>query len=463
MSRFHRAGAIAALTASLAACNFAPHFVQPPPAVPEIWPTGPAYVPNLPGTAGLPWRQVFTDPRLQTVIARALGNNQNLAATVVNVEASRALFRAERSTLLPTIGGSANATVAAARTGSARTSSVPLEAGVGVSAFTLDLFGRQRNLTRQAFEQYLATDAGYRSARITLIGAVATAYATLASDRDLLAIARRTLNSTATTLALERQLLNAGLAARTDVANVETVYAVARSDIANQTTLIAQDRNALELLVGGRIEDALLPASLTDLDRSVAAVPAGLSSRVLLQRPDVRQAEHVIRANNANIGAARAAFFPEISLTALAGVASRGLVSLFTDPSFALTGAPSLAVPILGGPTRANLALARADQRSAIAQYRYTVQTAFREVADGLARRGTIVEQRAARAENVAASTTAYQLLTQQYQAGIGTFLDSLIAQRTAYAARQTQVMTTLTDIDNRINLYQYIGADDGR
>jgi len=462
VSRFRQAGVVGAVATLLAACNFAPHFVQPPPAVPEAWPTGPAYAPNAPGVAGLPWRQVFTDPRLQTVIARSLANNQNLAGTVANVEASRAIFRAERSTLLPTFGGSASASVAA-RTGSARSSSVPLQAGVGISAFTIDLFGRQRNLTRQAFEQYLATDAGYRSARITLIGAVATSYATLASDRDLLAIARQTLNSTATTLALERQLLNAGLASRTDVANVETVYAVARSDVANQTTLIAQDKNALELLVGGQVEDALLPASLSDLDRSVAVVPAGLSSRVLLQRPDVRQAEHVVRANNANIGAARAAFFPDISLTALAGVASRGLVSLFTDPSFALTAAPSLAVPILGGPTRANLDIARADQRAAVAQYRYTVQTAFREVADGLARRGTIVEQRAARAEDVAASTTAYQLLTQQYQAGIGTFLDSLIAQRTAYAARQTQVTTTLTDIDNRVNLYQYIGADDGR
>jgi len=463
VSRLRQAGVVGAVFTLLAACNFAPHYVQPPPSVPEAWPTGPAYAPNSPGTAGLPWRQVFTDPRLQTVIARALDSNQNLAATVANVEASRAIFRAERSTLLPTIGGSASASVAALRTGNARSSSVPLQAGVGITSFTLDLFGRKRNLTRQAFEQYLATDAGYRSARITLIGAVATSYATLASDRDLLAIARQTLNSTATTLALERQLLNAGLASRTDVANVETVYAVARSDVANQTTLIAQDKNALELLVGGQVEDALLPASLSDLDRSVAVVPAGLSSRILLQRPDVRQAEHVIRANNVNIGAARAAFFPDISLTALAGVASRGLVSLFTDPSFAVTAAPSLAVPILGGPTRANLDLARADQRAAVAQFRYTVQTAFREVADGLARRGTIVEQRAARAEDVAASTTAYQLLTQQYQAGIGTFLDTLIAQRTAYAARQTQVTTTLTDIDNRVNLYQYIGADDGR
>lgn len=460
MSRSRTVGAVAALATLLAACDFAPHYVQPPPAVSESWPTGPAYAPNAPNAAGLPWRQVFTDPRLQTVIARALENNQNLAASVANVEAARAIYRAERSTLLPTIAGSASI---AATTGTSRGSTVPLQAGVGVSAFTLDLFGRQRNLTRQGFEQYLATDAGYRSARITLIGAVATSYATLAADRDLLAVARQTLNSTATTLALERQLLNAGLAARTDVANVETIYAVARSDVANQTTLIAQDKNALELLVGGPVEDALLPASLSDLDRSVAVAPAGLSSRVLLQRPDVRQAEHVIRANDANIGAARAAFFPNISLTALAGVASQGLVSLFANPSFAVTGASSLAVPILGGPNRANLDLARADQRAAIAQYRYTVQTAFREVADGLARRGTIVEQRAARAEDVAASTTAYQLLTQQYQAGIGTFLDSLIAQRTAYVARQSEVTTTLTDIDNRVNLYQYIGADDGR
>lgn len=453
-----RKAAALGLTALVGACDLAPHYVAPPSAIPANWPAGPAYKPNPAGSAGLPWRQVVTDPRETAVIERALANNQNLAASVANVEAARAAFRAERSTLLPTLDASAAATLSTAR--------IPgraVNAGLGVSAFTLDLFGRQRNLTAQAFDQYLATDAGYRSARITLIGETATAYATLAYNSDLLALARETNANAAQSLKLTQQLLNAGLAARTEVANAETLFAVSRADIANETTLVAQDRDALELLVGGPVEDALLPANLAQLDRTVQTVPAGLSSQILLQRPDIRQAEFTIRATNANIGVARAAFFPNITLTAIAGVASGGLTSLFTNPSFAASATPSATLPIFGGPTRANLALARAQQRIAVANYRYTVQTAFREVADGLARRGTIVEQRAAEREYVQSSATAYQLLFQQYQAGIGTFLDFLIAQRTAYAARQAEIGVTLTDVDDRIALYQYIGADDGR
>lgn len=451
-----RAAAIALLV-DVEGCNLPPRYVQPPAAVPPAWPSGPAYAPNVDEPAGLPWRRVLTDPRLITVVERALANNQNLAVTVANVEASNAIYRAQRSTLLPTLAGSASASVSSANVGRAA------NAGAGVSAFTLDLFGRQRNLTAQVFDQYLASDAGYRSTRITLIGQVATAYATLASDRDLLAVARQTYGSAGQSLKITQQLLGAGLAARTDVANAETLFATARADIANETTFVAQDRNLLELLVGEPVQDALLPATLAQVDTTVQTVPAGLSSRVLLQRPDIRQAEYTIRATDANIGVARAAFFPEISLTALAGVASRGLTSLFTNPAFAVTGTGAATLPLLGGPTRANLDLARAQQRAAVAQYRYTVQIAFREVADGLARRGTIVEQRAAQAEYVQSSALAERLLLQQYQVGIGTFLDSLIAQRTAYAARRAEIGVILTDVNNRIALYQYIGSDDGR
>ncbi len=445
----------------LAGCDLAPHYARPAPAVPSQWPVSAAYAPATDQAAGLPWRTMISDPHLRAVIERALANNQDLAATVANVASARAQYRVQRSAQLPTLTGDAGATITRGVT-SSRADSSNYDANVGFSSFEIDLFGRLKNLSKQAFEQYMATEAGMRSARIALIAETATAYATLASDRDLLAVAQDTLKSGNRTLELTRSLHGSGLAAGTDVADAETIVAQAQSDMEQYTTQVAQDRNALELLAGGPVDDTELPASLAALDGAIAVVPAGLSSTVLLQRPDVLEAEHQLKGANANVGAARAAFFPTITLTSAIGVASTALSSLFTGGALSFSAAPQASLPILGGANRGNLAYAKAQRDYYLATYRYTVQTAFREVADGLARRGTIDRQRAAQARLIAAASTSYRLADAQYRVGSDTFLNALTAQRTLYAARQSQIATILADLENRISLYQYIGSDAG-
>ncbi len=447
------------LLALLAGCNLAPHYTLPPPATPGQWPVGSAYPPALDQPAGLPWQTLVSDPRLRSLIARALANNQDLRATVANVAATRAQYRVQRAAQLPTVTGQAGATIDRGLTSSSNNLN-SYSSDIGTSSFEIDLFGRLKNLTKQAFEQYLATDAGMRSARIILVADTATTAVTLASDRDLLTVGEETLKSGQRTLELTNSLHRSGLVAGTDVANAETVVAQAQSDIAQYTTQVAQDRNALELLVGGPVEDALLPASLAELDPLIAIVPAGLSSTILLQRPDVLEAEHRLKGATAYIGAARAAFFPTITLTSAIGVASTALSTLFTGGAASVSIAPQASLPIFGGGNRGTLAYAKAEREYYLAQYHYTVQTAFREVADDIARRGTIGRQRVAQARLVAAASTSYRLADLQYRTGTDTFLAALTSQRTLYTVRQSQVATILADLKNRISLYETIGSD---
>ena len=450
-----------ALPLFISGCDLAPHYLRPTPDVPAGWPTGASYAPVVDQPAGLPWRTVMADARLRTLIEEALAKNQDLAATVANVAEARAQYRVQRSSRLPTLNAGASATVDRSITTTANDDQT-FAANVGMSSFEIDLFGRQKNLSKAAFEQYLATDAGMRSARILLIAETANAYVTFASDRDLLGIAQETLKSGRQSLVLTQSLHAAGLVAGTDVADAETVVAQSQSDVEQYTTQVAQDRNALVLLIGGQVADDLLPTSLAELDGTLALVPAGLSSTVLLQRPDILQAEHALKAANADIGAARAAFVPSISLTSVLGFASTALGALFTGGALGVSAAPTATVPILGGPNRGNLEYAKAERDYGLAMYRYAVQTAFREVADALARRGTIDGQRAAQSRLVAAASTSYRLADEQYRIGTSTFLAALIAQRTLYAAKQSQTATILADLQNRIALYQYIGSDSG-
>jgi multidrug efflux system outer membrane protein len=447
--------------ACLSGCNMAPTYVRPASSSGRAWPTGPAYAPPAAGPAGLPWRQVMGDDRLQRIITTALANNQNLRATVANVAAVRAQYRIQRSNQLPTLAATTTASLAQGITNNRKTDSYG--ANIGISSFEIDLFGRLKNLSQQAFEQYLASDAGLASTRIALISSIASSYVTMAADQDLLAIARSTQASGERSLELTQSLHASGLAAMTDVANAQTVVAQAKSDVEQNMTLVAQDRNALELLAGGPIDEALLPKSLDELDRAIANVPAGLSSEVLLQRPDVMAAEHQLKGANAAIGAARAAFFPTITLTSAVGVASSALSSLFTGGALQWSAAPRASLPVLGGTAPGNLAYAKAEKDYYGALYLNAIQTAFREVADGLARQGTIGRQRADQTELVRAATKSYALSDAQYRAGTDTFLNALLAQRTLYASRQTQVGVISQDLQNRISLYEYIGADTGR
>lgn len=443
--------------AALTACNMAPNYVRPTPPVPPAFPSGPAYAPAADsGKAGLPWTALINDPRLRTVIERALINNRDLRIALANVQAARAQYRVQRAAQLPAITAEAGASLT--RRNDDRQNSY--SADIGFSAFEIDLFGRVRNLTRSALESYLATEEGARAARITLIAETANAYATLAADQALLALSRRTLASAERTLALIRSLNGAGLSGKLDVHQAETVVEQARSDIAANVTQVAQDRNALDLLTGAPVEDDLLPPSLEGLTSAIATVPAGLSSDILLQRPDVLQAEHQLKAANADIGAARAAMFPRISLTAAIGVASSALSSLFTGGGFSWSAAPSASMPVIGGGARGNLDYSKAQRDIAVAQYEKAIQTAFQEVADALARQGTIGDQRAAQQRLVLASQRAYALSDERYRAGIDTFLNSLVSQRTLYAAERSAIATDLALVQNNILLYRVIGAD---
>jgi outer membrane protein, multidrug efflux system len=396
------------------------------------------------------------DARLKTVIERALANNRDLRVALANVQSARAQYRVQRAAQLPTVTADAGASFT--RQNDMRQNSY--SADVGFSAFEIDLFGRVRSLTESALETYLATEEGARATRITLIAETATAYATLAADQELLILSRQTQASAQRTLDLIRSLNAAGLTGKLDVRQAETTVEQAASDVAANLTQVAQDRNALDLLVGAPVEDALLPASLDSLIAGVATVPAGLSSDILLQRPDVLQAEHQLKAANADIGAARAAMFPTISLTSAIGVASSALSSLFTGNAFAWSASPSASLPIFGGANRGNLDYSKAQRDLYLAQYEKAIQTGFREVADGLAREGTIDAQQAAQRRLVIASQRAYDLAEQRYRAGVDTFLTALTSQRSLYNARQSAIATDLALVSNRILLYRVIGAD---
>jgi len=458
--------------AMLASCTLEPRYVRPTPAVPQSWPVGAAYPPA--SAAPLPsvsYRDVFRDPHLQAIISRALADNQDLAIAMANVTIARSQYRVQRAQLLPRIeatggAGETHGKVTTLQPNGAvanrRETTRSYDADIGFSAFEIDLFGRLRSLSHAAQEQYFASEAGVRAARLTLVAEVADAYLTLATDRSLLAVATETVTSAQRSVDLTQARLSGGVAARTDLRQAQTVLEQARSDVANLTTIVAQDRNALELLVGAKVADADLPGSIEGVDGLLGEVPAGLDSRVLLRRPDVAQAEHRLRAANAQIGAARANFFPTISLTALAGAASPQLGALFNGKNFNWTVSGSAAQTIFaGGANVANLSQAKGQRDLALAQYQQAIQTAFREVADALARRGTINDQMAAQNALVAAANDEYVLAEARYKEGIDPFLNSLEAQRTLYAARRSLAATRLVKADNLVTLYRTLGGDE--
>ncbi|RSV17365.1 efflux transporter outer membrane subunit, partial [Sphingomonas sp. ABOLH] len=334
------------------------------------------------------------------------------------------------------------------------------QASVGFSAFELDLFGRVRNLSQAALQEYFATEEAQRAARIALIGEVATAWLTMAADQDQLRLSRETLASFGRTLELTRAQFRVGVISELEVQQAETSYQQARNDIAALTAQIAQDQNAINLLAGTTVPAEQLPAELGDRDLILSNLPTGVSSTVLLRRPDVLQAERRLYAANANIGAARAALFPTISLTATLGTISTALGGLFGAGTQQFSVSPGVALPLFdGGQRRGNVEVARAQQLAAVATYEGALQTAFREVADALATRGTIGEQLSAQTAKAQAAATAQRLSDARYRAGIDSFLNTLDAQRTSYAARQTLVQTRLARATNLVTLYRTLGG----
>jgi multidrug efflux system outer membrane protein len=336
------------------------------------------------------------------------------------------------------------------------------DSNIGVSSFELDLFGRLRSLSHAAQEQYFASEAGASAARLTLVGETAGAWLTLGADRSLLAIARDTVTSASKTVDLTRSRVSGGVAPRSDLDQALTVLQTAQSDLASLTTQVAQDRNALELLVGAPVADADLPASIEAVDGSLGEAPAGLDSRILLRRPDVAQAEYNLRSANAEIGAARAAFFPTISLTALAGTTSPALSALFAGSNFTWRGAASITQPLFaGGANVGNLARAHGERDVAVATYQKAIQSAFRDVADALARRGTIKDQLSAETNLEAAARDNLTLEEARYRGGVTPFLNTLDAQRTYYSAQRTLAATRLIEALNLVTLYRSLGGDE--
>ncbi|GAA0748341.1 efflux transporter outer membrane subunit [Ideonella azotifigens] len=461
--------AIASLIALLAGCStLAPTDAAPTGAVPTQWPTGAAYAPATTSAdaSTLPWRDFVQDSRLRQVIEQALANNRDLRAAAANVVAARASYRVTAAADLPTLNTGMSTTRARSAAGSngnggtATSFSQTASASVGLSAYEIDLFGKQASQSQSALESFLATEAGARATRISLIAETAQAWLTLAADQSLLKLAQDTQQSAASSVEVTRQRQGFGVASAVDVRQAETVYQQARADVAAQTTAMAQARNALQLLVGAPVDDALIPGALAD-DSLLAQVPAGLSSSVLLQRPDVQQAEHTLLGAQADIGAARAALLPSLSLTTSAGLASAALSSLFTGGAASVWSlAPSLSWSLFdGGAARATVAKTQAQREAAVAAYEKALQTGFQEVADALARRGSVQEQLDAQTALLAAAQDSQRLADARYQQGVATYLAALEAQRTAYSAGQSLISLRLVELGNRVTLYRALGG----
>jgi multidrug efflux system outer membrane protein len=405
------------------------------------------------------------------VIGEALVNNRDLRIAVANIEAARAQYHVQRAALFPTLTANATATYGqqpanvisggAVAPGQSSTFNERLYSlTAGVSNWQLDFFGKVRNLTKAAQEQYFASSEARDEAQLVLVDEVATDYLTLASDRSLLAIARDTLADGQASLDLTQARLDHGIASGLDVSQARTIVEQARFDVAHLTTQVAQDRNALELVVGAPVADADLPDALEGDVVVMDRLPVAMSSEVLLKRPDVLQAEDVLRAANADIGAARANFFPNISLTGDGGLTSLALSGLFQGASATWSFIPSVSQTIFDfGANKGNLAFAKAQRDLDLAQYEKAIQTAFREVADALAQRGTIDEQIAAQ---TALANTTHQFLdlaTARYQRGADTYLNVLIAQRSYDVAQQSLVTTKLARSLNLVTLYGVLGG----
>ncbi|WP_411339957.1 efflux transporter outer membrane subunit [Sphingopyxis sp. J-6] len=453
-------------TLALAGCSLAPKTVLPAPPVPQSWPVGDAYL--LQSEAALPilsYRSVFTDPRLQALADQALANNRDLRVAYANVAAARAQARVSRAGQFPEIGISAGAGYAdSGGTGAGNGGgSGDFSLRGGITAFELDLFGRLANAAESDRNSALATEAASRTVRLALIADLAGAWATYGADRDLLKIAQDTAANARENVRLTKARLDGGVAPRTDLRQAEQILATAEDAIAAQTSAIAQDENLIRLLVGGDVDRALLPAGLAEVTPAIVALPAGVSSQVLLRRPDVIEAEYRLRAANADIGVARARLFPTISLTGLLGFASDALGSLFDSGSFGWSAGGDAAATIFdAGGRRAGVAVTEAQRDAALAGYEGAIQTAFRDVADALAVQGTISERVRAAAANTEAAADTARLTDARYKGGVDSFLASLDAQRSLYTARRSEITTQLLLVNTRIALFRALGGDSG-
>jgi len=433
--------------------NLAPDYQQPEAPVPTEWQA------TVSGdvTADIQWQQFFTDSRLAKLQTLALANNRDLHLASLNIEKAQAQYRIQRAAAFPTIDASVSGTHA--RTASSGTTH-DYTAQLGLSSYEVDVFGRVQNLQDEALEAYLALTETRRSTQISLVAEVGTAWLTLAADNERLQLAEDTLASQQATYELTQRSHALGGSAALAVAQAQTTVESARGDVAEYQSQILQDRNALRLLVGSDIPDALLPGSRLQSAAALVQVPAELPSSLLQRRPDVLAAEHSLKSANIDIGAARAAFFPSISLTANAGSASSALSSLFKAGSGAWTFAPSISVPIFdAGSNRATLDAAKVEKEIQVQTYQQTLQTAFKEVADALAVRSTLDQRLAAQQALTDASQKSFELSDALYRAGSQSYLEALDSQRSLYSAEQDLITLRLAEQSNRVTLYKVMGG----
>lgn len=453
------------LTLSLSACSLTPPLVKPEAPVPAVFPMAPTE-PGSVKAANIGWRTMFPDARLQRLITMALENNRDLRLAALNVEAAQAQFRIQRAAHLPGIDASAQVTrqrTVANGPGVPSQSAIVTEqvgAGVGLSAFEIDLFGRVRSLSEAAFARNLATQEGRRTAQIALVGAVADAYLTERLALEQRHLAERTLADWQQSLDLARLRRQAQQNSGLEVAQAEGQVATAAADLEARTRALAQAQNALRLLVGADLPQDLPRGLPLDHPPVLTALPAGLPSELLTRRPDIRQAEQSMVAANADIGAARAAFFPRISLTASLGYASPAMSGLFDSPHRVWSFSPQIVQPLLqGGRLSAELRLAEVRKSGAVAEYERAIQTAFREVADGLAGQQTFGRQIAAQLRVVDSAERRAELSRLRYRAGIEGRLELLDAQRQLYAARQTLLDLRRDAFSGAVGLYKALGG----
>lgn len=451
----------------LAGCiNMQPNYERPAAPIPAQWQpsAGQAKLTGDTLSAELGWEQFFTDNELKKLIRQALENNRDLRVASLNIEKARAQYQIQRAALFPKVNGTVSGTnqrmMLNLPTGPMTFNSHQYTANLGFSSYEMDFFGRISNLRDQAVYQYLSTEEAKRSAQISLVSEVANAYLTLAADSESLALARETLRTQQATFDLSKRQLALGSINELTLRQVETSVESARVNVAKYMTQVDQDRNALALLVGEPPNINLEQVNNLQAVSQTASLPDGLPSTVLQNRPDVLEAERTLQANNANIGAARAAFFPTISLTASAGLASPELGSLFSGNNHVWSFAPQIVLPIFnGGLNKANLKVAEVSREISVAQYEKAIQTAFKEVSDALALRATLEEQLSAQTAQVNATQRSFVLSRARFDKGLDSYLTVLDAQRSYYAAQQTLISVRLSEVSNQVTLYKVLGG----
>nr|WP_200617761.1 efflux transporter outer membrane subunit [Paraburkholderia aspalathi] len=467
---------VAFAVAMLTGCTLDPHYERPAAPVAVAYPKGEAYESTSAAASGtasgtatpattttapplaadVAWRSFFRDERLQRLIQIALDNNRDLRVAALNVAEYEAQYRITRAALAPSI--SASGSLTRERTSGVTSSSS--DVSVGTTSWEIDFFGRLRSLKRQALENYLATDASRQSTQISLIATVATDYLTLLSDERLLQITEDTVKADQSTYDVTKRIQELGNSSMLDVQQAQNSLASAKASLASYRRAVAQDRNNLVAVLGAPIPDDLPPAREFDDETMFADIGAGVPSLLLTRRPDIVQAEHALKAANANIGAARAAFFPKIELTASAGTSSSTLSSLFKAGTGAWEFAPTVSVPIFDyGSNKASLDVAKIEKQIEVADYESAIQTAFKEVANALTARATYVDQVAADRDYVTSSQRYYTLAQARYKAGTDSFLTFLDAQRTLYTAQQQLASDSLSRQANLVTLYKVLGG----